>query len=1039
MDVYWLIQFIKMKATFKFFLIITVSFSSLNAQNLISEDNANNDLIKGIGLLNKDLFDQSIIFFDKILNNPNYYSDNQIFWAYYYKGKANLYSTASKTDDFKYFIQKYQPHPTTEKARLELADYYFSKNKYADANLVYSQINTVGFKESDQQKVIFRQGYGHFISKNFLTALRFFDQLKLTQGDFYFDANYYLGLAHFFEGNYNLSIPPLRIAENKKTYQPFIPYYLTQIYFARKEYQFLIDYAIPVIESSNIKNLAEIRQLLGQSFFELKDYINALPHLEYYAQEKRNLKEEEFYQLGFVQYQNRQFDKAIISFTELSNTKSILGQNAMFYLADCHLKQGDKISARTALAQVKKEPYDLDIAEEATFNYAKLSYELNDPGEAIAALQSLSEKSSFYPESRKLLGTIFLNTRDYQKAIQTLKSIPNKDKELLETYQKVLVFRGIQLILSNDYSYAEKLFLESLDYPISNYAKTIANFWLGELNYKSAQYAKSSNYLNQFLAGSKSERNLPEEVNSISAHYILGYNFLKNNDYKSALTQFKESIQQIEKLGNPLKWREVLADAVIKSGDASFKLNQYDPALKFYEQAIQRKQGDFVYAIFQKATIEGLKGRNNERIASLKNLADNYPNSPYAPEALYYLGATLQESGNLADAVAPLRKLVFDYKGRTILTNQGLLRLGLITYNLGKLDASIEYYKQVFENNPEPEEIALVLSALEEIYVYDLGRPNEYFAFLDKIPGYSVDGTKKDSINFRTAEIRFENANYNEAVKAFTYYIQNYPNGTYILRALYLRAESLSLLKKYGESLIDFDQIVKKGPSRYYQESLEKAALIAYNYSKDFNSSFLYYTQLESLATNSTKLFEYQLGAMQSAYRAKNTEGAIQYAQKIVNHPSATNPQKAFSNYYLGKISFDRGIYSDALRYLETVRTISDNEETAEARFLIAQIYYEMKDFTKAREICINANKESSAYPYWVAKSVLLLADVLLKQNEIYNSRAALEALLENYNGDQELIQIAKEKLQQVNQLIENSSRINNNPGSFLLESENEN
>jgi len=1028
-----------MNTTLKIFAFIFLCYSGLEAQNTLTDEKSSQELSKGIHLFEQELFDQCIVYFDRILNNPANFSESQIFLASYYKGRANLYSSKSRADDLKIFIQKYQPNPATEIARLELADYYFTKNKYSEAITVYSQINSGGFKESDRHKIIFRQGYGHFISKNFVTALRLFDQLKLSQGEYYYDANYYLGLSHFFEGNYDLSIPPLRIAENKKSYQPFIPYYLAQIYFARKEYQYLIEYALPIVEKGNVKNLAEIRQLLGQSYFELKDYQKALPHLEYYAQEKRTLKEEEFYQLGFVQYQNGQFDKAISSFTELSNTRSILGQNAMFYLADCHLKKGNKISARTALAQVKREPYDLDIAEEATFNYAKLSFELKDPGEAIAALQSLPVKSKFYSESRKLLGTIFLNTRDYQQAIQTLKSIPNKDKELLETYQKVLVYRGIQLILSDDFSYAEKLFLESLDYPFSNYAKSIANFWLGELNHKAAQYDKSITYLNQFVAGSKSEKNLPDEVNLISAHYILGYNYLKRQDFKSALTQFKESIQLIEKIGSPTKWREILADAVIKSGDASFKLNQYDPAIKFYEQAIQKKQGDFVYAIFQKATIEGLKGRNNEKIAGLKNLAENYPNSPYAPEALYYLGATLQESGNLADAVPPLRKLVFDYKGKTILTNQGFLRLGLISYNLGKLDASIEYYKQVFENNPEPEEIALVLTALEEIYVYDLGRPNEYFAFLEKIPGYSVDGIKKDSINFRTAEIRFENANYNEAIKSLTSYIQNFPNGSFIIRAFYLRAESYSLLKKYGESLSDYDQVVKKGSSRYYLESLEKAALISYNYSKDFGASYSYYTQLESLAANSTKLFEYQVGAMQSAYRAKNREGATQYAQKIANHPSATNPQKAFANFYLGKISFDRGLYSDALRFLEIVRNISDNEQTAEARFLIASIYYEMKDYAKAREICINSNKESSAFPYWVAKSVLLLSDVLLKQNEIFNSRAALEALLENYKGDQELIEIAKEKLKIVNQLIENNSRINNNPAGNLLETENEN
>ena len=97
--------------------------------------------------------------------------------------------------------------------------------------------------------------------------------------------------------------------------------------------------------------------------------------------------------------------------------------------------------------------------------------------------------------------------------------------------------------------------------------------------------------------------------------------------------------------------------------------------------------------------------------------------------------------------------------------------MGLVNYNLGNLQAAINYYKQIFSNNPKPEEANMALAALEEIYVDDLGRPDEYFAFLETIPGYQVGNSERDSINFISAESQYENANYTRAITAYSDYI----------------------------------------------------------------------------------------------------------------------------------------------------------------------------------------------------------------------------------------------------------------------------
>jgi len=88
----------------------------------------------------------------------------------------------------------------------------------------------------------------------------------------------------------------------------------------------------------------------------------------------------------------------------------------------------------------------------------------------------------------------------------------------------------------------------------------------------------------------------------------------------------------------------------------------------------------------------------------------------------------------------------------------------------------------------------------------------------------------------------------------------------------------------------------------------------------------------------------------------------------------------------------------------------------------------------------MEANRESSGYPYWVAKSVILLSDILRDKRDLYNARAALEALLENYNEDQEIVTEAREKLTRIQAEIDQSSRLNtstNPQGNNYLELDN--
>ncbi len=201
---------------------------------------------------------------------------------------------------------------------------------------------------------------------------------------------------------------------------------------------------------------------------------------------------------------------------------------------------------------------------------------------------------------------------------------------------------------------------------------------------------------------------------------------------------------------------------------------------------------------------------------------------------------------------------------------------------------------------------------------------------------------------------------------------------------------------------------------------------------EDFDKSYEYYSLLEQSASTSELRFEAQLGAMRSAYRIGDTQAVYGLANKVASNPSANEQQRATANFYVGKIAYDRQDYNAALTGLNETIRLSDNEQTAEARYLRAYIYYLRRDLVKAKELTLAANRESSAYPYWVAKCVILLSDIFVEQGDLYNGRAALEALLENYTEDQGVVTEARQKLERVNGLINRNSRLDSSDPNRL-------
>ena len=925
------------------------------------------------------------------------------------------------------FVDRYSPRPVALTALKTLADQAFADREYAEAADYYNRLPLAALEPGVRDEVRFKLGYTAFVDKDFALAGRYLGDLRVGDGPYREPATYYYALTRFYSGDNRGARQAFERLVDSERYASVVPGNLAQIYFADGDYQDVIDYAVPAAEQVSARQRDELYLLIGRSYFELDRFAEALPYLEAYAEANPRMSAADFYQLGYTQYQTDNFAAAAANLEQLGAGGDELAQVALYYLGNAYLRLDDRASARPAFVAATRLEFDPAIREEAAYNVAKLSYELGYDQDALTGLQAIPAGSRYYEEAQGLLSRVILNSRDYARALEILDGMASLTAPLKETRQQVLVLRGLQLLNGGKSEEARGLLARSLDDAPDDYHAALARYWLGDLAYRRGDYAAAEKRLNAFLSAAKRlDRELPGDANVGTAHYTLGYAALKRNDYAVALGHLQEAIAALRGRARQgaldARLTRVLGDAVVRAGDANFKRNDYAAASRFYDEAVENRYAGYVYALYQNALIAGLRGEPTEKLIALETIADDYPNSPFADDALLELGDTYLRINQLKRANQVLERLVSDMPDSP-LRNEALLQLGLVSINQGNPETAINYYKQVFANQPRATEVRRAQDALQEIYVAELGRPDDYFAFLETVPGFKLDASVRDSITYSGALARYQTGDLEAAVKQFTDYLEQFPRGGYATEALYRRGDTYVALETFDEALDDFEAVIQLGQGPFYTRALDRAARIAANEGEDLEKANLYYTRL--LETAGELPAEVRVQALSAAYAVGNEATVNALADQVAADSSLPDAERALGPFYRGKLAYDARDYDRALENFNAViRAAPASEAAAESRYLVARIYYLRRELDLAENITVAAQRQSSGYPYWVARSTLLLVDLFADRGDFLAARAVAEGLVANYRGDAELEAEAEAKLAEVRQAAEANSRV---------------
>ncbi|MBC7384375.1 MAG: tetratricopeptide repeat protein [Bacteroidia bacterium] len=895
-----------------------------------------------------------------------------------------------------------------ENTKAKLATYQSGKLHYRNKNnkKAVHYLDNVDIRYlsgNDLKEFYFTYGYSLFKVERYVDAKKSFKNIKDEKSKYYDATNYYYGYVSYKSGAYDEALDHFGRIKYHKTFGPLAAVYVTQVYFARKQYKDVIAYCDTI---KNREVADDVAGMLGQSYYQLNQYETAIPHLEQFMNAAPvQPTNSDFYTLGLAYARTGQYEKAIEQFIKIDANNDTIGPYVYYHLGASYLKLEKSSNALTAFNKCYQLKPAGSLAEIALFNSAKIADELNLQGAAMTSYVKLIDaypQSEYASEARSNLGNLLLHARNFKEAMKILEGIKHPNAQDMLNTQRVSYYRAEELYLNNNYKEANELFAKCAEVSYDKKITALANFWLGEQAYKEQQYIKSQNHYKLFQN--------EEEIKSTRFYnlsfYNLGYAYLKTENYNKAIESFKLYVEKDFAMGNP----EVYTDAVIRTADCYFVSKNYDKSIDYYNLVIQKQLNGADYALYQKSLILGVLGRNEEKITALKTLESNFPRSTYIDDAVYERADIYLKTEDYANAIEAFSLIITNYP-RSIYLRKAMLNKSLALFNINKNEEALVEIKKLVNNYPNSDEARESVIILQNIYV-NQGKGPEFLEIIKALPNVVVSASTQDSLSFESAINLFQKNDFNKASKAFGDYINKFPGGYFILKANYFKAECDYKLKSYTDALIGYEYVANSLRSDYTEKSTRQAAYIN-SMNKNYEIAYDYYSALERIASNKDNLSFSLIGQMKSCSVQGKTDSAATASIKYLNSGLTQKEGIVEARTNLGRYYIKHNNPDSA--YLEYMRVLKDvkNVYGAEAKYHIALIQYMRKEYKSSQKTIFELKDQFDDYTYWVAKGFVLLADTYIKQNDAFQAKATLQSLLDNYDG-QEIRQIAKVKLEEI-------------------------
>jgi len=903
------------------------------------------------------------------------------------------------------FIDRNPSSPKASTAFYDLANFFYGEGNYVKAGQYFRKVNFPALTSTQQNQGHFKWGYSYFNQKKLDESLEQFNFVKRQSSEYSAAANYYAGFIEYSKGQYEEALFDLKKAEASASYSKIVPSLIAMIYYRQKRYDTLIEYAASLKGRTDISNAGDISMLVAEARYFKGDFKGASEAYQGYFDNTPKADAGLYFRAGYANYVSGNAERGIEYLDKAAASKDTVSYYASYYLGILHLKQGNRPLALNAFDYARKNPQDKKLAEESSFQFGKISYDAGKSDQAIAEFErflSTYPSSPHAVEVKELLAQCYVNGNNFAKAIAYIEALPSRNNSINQAYQKAAYLKGSDLFNKEDYNQALVYFGKSLEYPVDPNYVALASFWSGEAYSTGRQYAEAAQHYQRVvgLGGSVDQELL------LKTRYGLGYAHYNQQAYDKALFSFKEFVNKANK--NTPNY----ADGLIRLADCYYVSKQYNDALATYAKAKTAGSPDNDYVLLQAGMIAGVQRKYSEAKSQFSELIKNYPQSPYRNEALYQRAQFDIEQGNYQGAVDGLSQLIREGSGSAFIP-YAYMRRAASYFNLKQYDRTINDYSAVVQQFPKHPAAQEALLPLQEALNL-AGRSGDFEKYLTQVEQANPDNKGLENLKFETAKNLYFDQQYEKAITSLGAFLVSYPQSVSVQDAKYFMAESHYRLRQYDKALAVYGELT--ADRNYAQGSKVVARIAEIEYKQgQYSKSVSSFHRLEKVAASKKEQYNAWSGLMESFYLLAQYDSADAYAKLILEKGNVNASAQNKASLFLGKTALARGDFEGAKdEFLNTLNTAQD-EYGAEAKYLLAQIFYNQKDYKQCYETLVSLNNDFPTYEEWIGKSFLLLSDNFLAQNDVFQARATLQSLIDKFPS-QTVKEEARKKLKTLEQ-----------------------
>lgn len=928
-------------------------------------------------------------------------ADYMLVYSAYEQGRPNA------VELLKDYLDVYPASRHADEVNFLIGSAHFGQGEYQKAIFWFNESNIDMLSPEQQEAYCFRLAYSLLQIGDMEKARGYFARIEQIGTKYREASTYYVAYIDYATGKYNNALVEFTRLKDLPDYKERSLYYITQIYFIQNKYEKVISEGKELLASyPDSENNSEVYRIMGNAYYHLGNEDQAINMLSKYVSSTDSPLRGDLYILGVCYYNKGNYSSAVNALGRTVRENDALSQNAYLYLGQSYLKLKDKNNARMAFEAAATSSFDKQVKEAAMYNYALLIHEtaFTGFGESVTIFEDFLNdfpNSKYADKVNDYLVEVYLTTKNYQAALNSIDKIKHPSTKILEAKQDILFQLGTQAFTNMELDKAVDLFSRAISLGAYNLeSRNDAYFWRGESYYRQGEYNKAISDYRTYLNNTR-QRNTDMYA---LAHYNLGYSYFKLKEYGEALNRFRQYVNLESNQQTP-----AYADAYNRIGDCLFHNRQFAMAEENYTRAAQLQPSAGDYSVYQKGFLLGLQKDYKGKISVMDRLIREFPESQYVDDALFEKGRSYVLLDNNQAAAASFEQLMRDFPQSSLARKAGV-QLGLIYFNDNQPEKAADAYKSVISNYPGSEEAKVALQDLKSVYI-ELNDINSFAAYANSLGGnVRFEVSEQDSLTYLAAEKLFMRGDNEGARRSLTNYLQTFPQGAFSSNANFYLASIAFAKKDLEEAKRLFSLVLESGDTKFREESWARKAEIEY-LDKDYAAAMESFKHLQAVAENPENKEAAKLGLMRCAELIGQPQEALLAANDLLKEPKLSPEIMSEARYVRAKAYISLKQENKALADLKEISKDTRTIHGAEAKYLLAQLYYENKDDKNAETVLMNFIENGTPHQYWLARGFILLADIYIRQGDDFQARQYLTSLQNNYKGDDEIAAMIEDRL----------------------------